>query len=38
MVNPRDLARIQGSFFSLNGVISLTLFAAAWLALLTGKG
>jgi 4-hydroxybenzoate polyprenyltransferase len=38
MVNPRDLARIQGSFFSLNGVISLTLFAATWLALLTGKG
>jgi 4-hydroxybenzoate polyprenyltransferase len=38
MVNPRDLSRIQGSFFSLNGVISLTLFAATWLALLTGKG
>jgi len=38
MVNPRDLSRIQGSFFSLNGVISLALFAASWLALLTGKG
>lgn len=38
MVNPRDLSRIQGSFFSLNGVISLTLFAATWLALLTGRG
>lgn len=38
VVNPRDLSRIQGSFFSLNGVISLTLFAATWLALLTGKG
>jgi 4-hydroxybenzoate polyprenyltransferase len=38
VVNPRDLSRIQGSFFSLNGVISLTLFAATWLSLLTGKG
>ncbi len=38
VVNPRDLSRIQGSFFSLNGLISLTLFAATWLALLTGKG
>jgi 4-hydroxybenzoate polyprenyltransferase len=38
VVNPRDLSRIKGSFFSLNGVISLTLFAATWLALLTGKG
>jgi 4-hydroxybenzoate polyprenyltransferase len=38
VVNPRDLSRIQGSFFFLNGVISLTLFAATWLALLTGKG
>ncbi|MBV5305798.1 MAG: UbiA family prenyltransferase [Desulfobulbaceae bacterium] len=37
VVNPRDLSRIQGSFFSLNGVISITLFAATWLALLTGK-
>ncbi|MBW6520899.1 MAG: putative 4-hydroxybenzoate polyprenyltransferase [Desulfoarculaceae bacterium] len=37
VVNPRDLSRIQGSFFSLNGVISLTLFAATWLALLTGN-
>ncbi len=38
VVNPRDLSRIKGSFFSLNGVISLTLFAATWFALLTGKG
>jgi 4-hydroxybenzoate polyprenyltransferase len=38
VVNPRDLSRIKGSFFSLNGVISLTLFGATWLALLTGKG
>jgi 4-hydroxybenzoate polyprenyltransferase len=38
VVNPRDLSRIQGSFFSLNGVISSTLFAATWLALLTARG
>lgn len=38
VVNPRDLSRIKSSFFSLNGVISLTLFAATWLALLTAKG
>ncbi len=38
VVNPRDLSQIQGSFFLLNGVISLTLFAATWLALLTDKG
>lgn len=38
VVNPRDLSRIKGSFFSLNGVISLVLFAATWLALLTAKG
>jgi len=38
VVNPRDLSRIKGSFFSLNGVISLSLFAASWLALLTDKG
>jgi 4-hydroxybenzoate polyprenyltransferase len=34
VVNPRDLSRIQLSFFTLNGLISLTLFAATWLALL----
>lgn len=33
VVNPRDLSRIQLSFFTLNGLISLTLFAATWLAL-----
>ena len=36
VVNPRDLSRIQLSFFTLNGLISLTLFAATWLALLVG--
>jgi len=33
VVNPRDLARIQLSFFTMNGLISLTLFVATWLAL-----
>lgn len=33
VVNPRDLSRIQLSFFTLNGMISLTLFIATWLAL-----
>ncbi len=33
VVNPRDLSRIQLSFFTLNGLISLTLFAATWLSL-----
>ena len=32
-VNPKDLSRIQLSFFTLNGLISLTLFVATWLAL-----
>lgn len=35
VVNPRDLSRIQLSFFTMNGLISLTLFAATWLALVT---
>ncbi len=35
VVNPRDLSRIQVSFFSMNGLISLTLFAATWISLLT---
>lgn len=35
IVNPRDLSRIQASFFSMNGFISLTLFIATWLSLLT---
>jgi len=33
VVNPRDLSRIQLSFFSMNGLISLTLFVATWLSL-----
>ncbi len=36
VVNPRDLSRIQVSFFSMNGLIALTLFGATWLSLLTG--
>lgn len=36
VVNPRDLSRIQLSFFTMNGLISLTLFVATWLALVTG--
>lgn len=36
VVNPRDLSRIQLSFFTLNGLISLTLFVATWLALVVG--
>lgn len=32
-VNPKDLSRIQFSFFSMNGLISLTLFVATWLSL-----
>jgi len=35
VVNPRDLSRIQVSFFSMNGLIALTLFMATWLSLLT---
>jgi 4-hydroxybenzoate polyprenyltransferase len=33
VVNPKDLSRIQISFFTMNGLISLTLFVATWLAL-----
>ncbi len=36
IVNPDDLSRVQGSFFSMNGFISLALFFATWLALITG--
>ncbi len=35
VVAPGDLSRIQLSFFSLNGFIALTLFAATWLSLVT---
>jgi 4-hydroxybenzoate polyprenyltransferase len=33
VVNPRDLSKIQLSFFTMNGLISLTLFVATWLSL-----
>ena len=33
VVNPRDLSRINLSFFTMNGLISLTLFVATWLDL-----
>jgi 4-hydroxybenzoate polyprenyltransferase len=35
VVAPGDLSRIQLSFFSMNGFIALTLFAATWLSLAT---
>jgi len=34
IVNPRDLSRIEMAFFSMNGLISLTLFIAACISLL----
>ncbi|WPD21402.1 MAG: UbiA-like polyprenyltransferase [Candidatus Electrothrix scaldis] len=37
IVNPRDLSRIQMSFFSMNGFISLTLFIATCISLLITK-
>lgn len=36
VVGPGDLARIRLSFFTLNGLISLVMFAATWLALSLG--
>ncbi len=33
VVNPRDLSRIQLSFFTMNGLISIILFVSSWLAL-----
>lgn len=33
VINPRDLNRIQLSFFTMNGLISVVLFVAVWLAL-----
>ena len=33
VVTPKDLSKIQLSFFTLNGLISLTLFVATWLSL-----
>ncbi|MGE4559863.1 MAG: UbiA-like polyprenyltransferase [Desulfobulbus sp.] len=37
IVSPKDLSRIRQSFFSMNGIISLTLFGATCLALATGN-
>lgn len=33
VVSPTDLSRIQLSFFTMNGLISLTIFVATWLSL-----
>lgn len=35
LVKPDDLSRIHASFFSMNGFISVTLFIATWISLLT---
>ncbi len=35
LVKPEDLSRIHASFFSMNGIISVTLFIATWLSLAT---
>jgi 4-hydroxybenzoate polyprenyltransferase len=37
IVSPKDLSRIRQSFFSMNGLIALTLFCATCLALATGN-
>lgn len=37
IVAPQDLSRIRQSFFSMNGLIALTLFFATWLALATAS-
>jgi len=37
IVTPKDLSRIRQSFFSMNGLIALTLFCATWLALATAS-
>jgi 4-hydroxybenzoate polyprenyltransferase len=33
-VNPKDLSKIQVSFFSMNGFIALTLFIVTWISLI----
>ncbi len=35
IVSPTDLSRINASFFSMNGLISITIFIATWLSLAT---
>jgi len=37
IVNPGDLSRIHASFFSMNGIISITIFIATLIALVTGN-
>ncbi len=37
IVNLNDLSRIKGTFFSMNGIISMVLFAATWLSLVVEK-
>lgn len=37
IVSPTDLSRINASFFSMNGLISIAIFAASWLALATSS-
>ncbi len=37
IVTPKDLSRIRQSFFSMNGLIALTLFFATWMALATAQ-
>jgi 4-hydroxybenzoate polyprenyltransferase len=38
LVKPEDLSRIHMSFFQMNGLISVVLFLATWLALFTHGG
>ncbi len=37
LVNPNDLSKIKGTFFSMNGIVSMILFVATWLSLLIEK-
>jgi 4-hydroxybenzoate polyprenyltransferase len=36
LVGPRDLSRIHHAFFTMNGAVSLLIFAATWLSLAVG--
>lgn len=38
LVKPEDLSRIHASFFSMNGFISVTIFTATWISLITSSG
>ena len=35
LVRPEDLSRLHTSFFAMNGLVSIVLFAATWLSLIT---